>query len=389
MDLFSDHVRQNPFPAYGIARRECPVFHVPPPFDAWMVFDYATVKAVLSDHGTFSSRVPGPPWFIFSDPPEHLRLRGLISRAFTPRTITNLDARIRQISKELLDAMIERPQKDLATDYSVPLPMRVIAEMIGIPADDWPRYRRWSDSILKISYARGGGPEAQAAMSEFTAVTGEMGDYLIDLILRCRANPGDDLLTRLVQAELDGQKLSHAEILGFFQLLVVGGQETTVNLINNAVLCLASHPDQLTLLRERPELLGSAIEEVLRFRSPIQWLMRAPTRDIEVHGNRIPTRSIILTMIGSANRDEAQFPSADRFDITRQPNAHLAFGHGAHFCMGAALSRVEAKIALTDLLQRTKSWHLPTADSWPPRQALHVHGPQELPIQFEVIPGQS
>jgi cytochrome P450 len=220
-------------------------------------------------------------------------------------------------------------------------------------------------------------------MGEFMAVTAEMSAYLADMIEQRRAAPRDDLLTRLVEAEVDGDRLTHEEILGFFQLLVVGGQETTTNLIDNAILCLIENPDQLARLQAAPNLLPAAIEEVLRHRSPVQWLMRTPTRDVGVHGQVIPAGRLVLAMIGSANRDPVQFPDANRFDIMRDPNPHIAFGHGIHFCLGAPLSRLEARIALADLLGRTKDIRLASDEPWEPRQALNVHGPARLPIRFE------
>jgi cytochrome P450 len=383
MDFFSDEMRRDPYPVYDQLRNRSPVFHVPPPFDAWLIFDYEGVKRALHDHDTFSSGVPAPRnWFLFSDPPRHTKLRALILRAFVPRVVANLEPRIRALSRELLDRTIERGEMDLAADYSVPLPMRVIAEMIGIPGTDWPRFKRWSDGILKLSYTRSGSEEAAKSMSEFAAVTAEMSTYLEDMIAQRRAAPKDDLLTRLVEAEVEGERLDHEEILGFFQLLVVGGQETTTNLINNAVLCFVEHPDQLARLRAAPGLLPSAIEEVLRYRSPIQWMMRTPRREVEVHGQVIPAGKLVLPMIGSANRDPRQFRDADRFDIMREPNPHLAFGHGIHSCLGAPLARLEARIALTDLLERLKDFALASAAPWEPRQALHVHGPARLPIRF-------
>ncbi len=353
-DFFSDEMRRDPFPVYDRMRRHSPLLHIPPPFDAWLIFDYEGVKRALSDHETFSSRVPAPEnWFIFFDPPSHTKLRALISRAFTPRVVANLEPRIRELSRDLLDQTIERGEMDLAADYAVPLPMMVIAEMIGMPLVDWPRFKRWSDAILRLSYARSDREAAARAYGEFVVVTAEMSTYLADMIEQRRAVPQDDLLTRLIEAEVDGQRLTHEEMLGFFQLLVVAGQEATANLINNAVLCLADNPDQLARLRAEPGLLPSAIEEVLRFRSPLQWLMRTPTRDVRVHGQMIPAGRLVLAMIGSANRDPSQFPDADRFDIARDPNPHVAFGHGIHFCLGAPLSRLEARIALADILGST------------------------------------
>jgi cytochrome P450 len=269
--------------------------------------------------------------------------------------------------------------------------MMVISEMIGIPTSDWPRFRHWSDVILKLSYSMPGmeaDEEAATAISGFTAVSEEMDAYLTKMIAQRRTAPKDDLLTRLVEAEVDGERLTQAEILGFFQLLVVAGQETTTNLINNAVLCLLENPDQLARLWAAPDLLPLAIEEVLRYRSPLAWLMRTPRRDMEMHGQVIPAGKLVLAMVGSANRDPKQFPGAARFDITRNPNPHIAFGHGIHSCIGAALARMETKIALSELLPRLKNLELATNEPWQPRKALHVHGPTRLPIRFKpAMPG--
>jgi cytochrome P450 len=384
MDFFSDEMRRDPYPAYDRVRSACPVLHVPPPFDGWMIFDYEDVKRALSDHDAFSSRVPAPRnWFLFSDPPGHTKMRALISRAFTPRSIAGLAPRIRDLSRQLLDGAIERGEMDLAADYAVPLAMKVISGMIGIPDADWSRFRGWSDAIVKISYSRSGDEYADRVMGDFASTTAEMSAYLAEMIEERRSAPRDDLLTRLIEAEVDGERLEHEEILGFFQLLVVGGQETTANLIDNAILCLLEHPDQLARLGAAPGLLPSAIEEVLRHRSPLLWVMRTPRRDVELHGRTIPAGALVLPMIGAANRDPAVFPEPGRFDIAREPNPHVAFGHGIHACLGAALSRLEAGIALPDLLGRLKGLERASDEPWEPRQALNVHGPSRLPIRFE------
>ena len=385
MNIFSDEARRNPFPMYDQLRSGSPVLQVPPPFDLWMIFDYEGVKRALGDQDAFSSAVPAPKdWFIFHDPPRHTKLRSLISRAFIPRVVTSLEPRIRELSRELLNKTIERGEMDLAVEYAVPLPMMVIAQLIGIPVADWPRFRQWSDVILKLSYTLRGldAEEAARHFSAFAEVTAEMNSYLAEMIKQRRESPQDDLLTRLVEAEVDGQHLTHDEILGFFQLLVVGGQETTANLINNAILCLLENPDQLALLRQRMDLLPSAIEEVLRHRSPLQWLMRTPRHDVEMQGRVIPAKKLVLAMIGSANRDPKQFENPARFDITRHPNPHLAFGNGIHFCLGAPLSRMEARIALSDVLGRLDGLELAGAEPWEPRKALPVHGPARLPVRF-------
>src|SRR6266542_287801 len=359
MNLFADEIRRNPYPVYDQLRSRSPVLH-DPQSGLWMIFDYEGVKRALNDHDTFSSRHGPAEWLLFLDPPRHTKLRALISQAFTPRSVANLEPRIRELSRELLDQTIERGQMDLAADFSVPLPMRVIAEMLGIPVADRPRFQHWSDVILNMSYTIPGdaGLAAKAASEEVRAVTAEMNAYLTGVLQERRVAPRDDLLTRLVNAEVDGKGLAQEEILGFFQLLLVGGQETTTNLINNALLCFIENPDQLACLEAAFDLLPSAIEEVLRYRSPLQWMFRATRRDVELHGEVIPAGKLVLAMIGSANRDPQQFRDADRFDIRRDPNPHLAFGHGIHFCLGASLSRLEARIALADVLERVKGFAL-------------------------------
>ncbi len=388
MDLFSDDTRRDPYPAYEQLRLGSPVFHLAA-LDLWMIFDFEGVRRALVDHDAFSSDlslVPGQGnpgrWFIFFDPPRHTKLRALISQAFTPRVVAGLEPRTRELSRQLLDETIERGEMDLANDFAIPLPMRVIAEVLGVPGADWPRYRRWSDVILKIANTISKDDAAAKAIQDYREVTAEMRAWLPELIAQRRADHPGDLLTRLVGAEVDGQRLTQEEILSFVQLLLVGGQETTANLINNAILCFLDDPSQLARLRAAPELLPSAIEEVLRYRSPLQWMPRATRRDVEVHGRVIPAGKVVLPMIGSANRDPKQFSEAGRFDITRDPNPHVAFGHGIHACLGAPLARLEARIALADFLERVEGFELASDEPWEPRQVLGVHGPSRLPIRL-------
>jgi cytochrome P450 len=386
MDFFSPEIRRNPFPVYDRLRTTAPLMHEPS-FGAWMIFDYAGVKEALTDDDRFSSSMftagrGSPEWMIFLDPPRQPKLRGLISRAFTPKAIAELAARIRELSRELLDKVADRSEMDVAGDFATPLPMIVISEMIGVPAAEWPRFRRWSDGILKLSHTISAGAGAAAAVAEYGTVRTEMGAYLHALIEERRTMPRDDLLTRLVQAEVDGERLTDQEILGFVELLLVAGQETTSNLIANAVLCFADHPDQLERLAAAPELMPKAIEEVLRFRSPVQWVFRATKCDVEMHGQTIPAGKLVLPIIGSANRDPLVFVDPNRFDIAREPNPHIAFGHGIHFCLGAPLARLEASIALPDLLSRLGQFEL-AEEGWEPRSALHVLGPTRLPVRFE------
>jgi len=382
-DIFSDANRRNPFPIYDQVRAASPVFHHGE-FGLWMIFDYAGVERALTEYESFSSRY-GPDWIIFTDPPRHSKLRALISRAFTPRSIANLETRIAELSKGLLDELIPRGEMDLAVDYAFVLPLMVIAEMLGIPLADRPRFRQWNQIMMEMSHTipTRKTPQAMKATSDFITATGEMGEYLTRMLELRRADPRDDLLTRLDQAQVDGQRLTHNEILGFFQVLLLAGSETTTNLINNAILCFIEHPDQLARVREQPDLLPSAIEEVLRFRSPLQWMYRVARSDITIGGQTIPAGKLVLAMIGSANRDPAQFSNPNEFDIARQPNPHLAFGKGIHFCMGAPLARLEGRIAISDLLTRLKNVRLATEEPWEPGKGLHGHGPARLPIRFD------
>ena len=393
MNLFSDEIRRNPFVFYEQMRCQAPVFHEPRS-DLWMLFDYESVKRALNDQESFSSNPmtanhPAPQWIIFMDPPRHTKLRALISKAFTPRVIANLEPRIKELSRELLDEQAPRGEMDLATQYAVPLPMKVIAELIGIPIGDWARFRHWSDVILKLSYVVRGisDPEEAAKIgAEISPVMAEIKTYLPALIEQKKTQPKEDLLTGLALAEVDGERLSEEEIIGFFQLLIVAGQETTANLINNAMLCFLEHPAEFEKLRQSPGLLPGAIEEALRYRSPIQWTFRSTRTDVEMHEQVIPKGKLLLAVMGSANRDPKTFHDPDRFDMTRDPNPHVAFGHGLHFCIGAALARMEARIALTDLMARFQRIELASDRPWEPRKALHVHGPSSLPIRFEAVP---
>jgi cytochrome P450 len=390
MNLFSDDTRRNPFPLYEQARAFSPLFHEASG-DIWMLFDYEGVKRALTDHEAFSSHLasainhPTPQWLVFLDPPRHSKLRALISKAFTPKVVTSLEPKIRQLACELLDKNLSAGEMDLASAFSIPLPMMVIAGMIGIPPEDWPRFNRWSDAILRLSQTVRGMKTEDAASSgeDYVKVTAEMREYLPALVESRKTKPQDDLLTKLIEAEVDGVHLTEEELLGFFQLLVVGGQETTTGLINNAIISLVENPDQLQRLRSTPELLPSAIEEVLRFRSPFQFLYRGTLQDVEMHGQTIPKGKLVLAVLGSANRDAKQFPNPNAFDIARNPNPHLAFGHGIHFCIGAPLSRLEARVALPEILKRMKTIELAETKPWEPRKSLHVHGPTRLPIRFQ------
>jgi len=269
---------------------------------------------------------------------------------------------------------------DVTADFADPLPLTVIAEMLGVGTEDRGPLKRWSDAILGLGDTVFGGERAARAVAQFAAARKEMEAGLPAILELRRRMPQDDLLTRLVEAEVDGERLTEPEILDFFQLLLFAGSETTTNLISSTVLCLMENRDQLARLRSDPELLTPALEEVLRYRGPVQLVFRATRNDILINRRTIPAGKLVLAMVGSANRDPRQFRHADRFDITRSPNQHVAFGHGIHFCIGAALARLEARVALEEFLKRFDEFH--SAGPWEPRTGLNVHGPRRLPIRF-------
>lgn len=382
-----ERLRQNPYPVYSAMRRFRPVLH-DRMHDVWLLFDYESVKRALNDHAAFSSAVtpPGggstPDWLIFHDEPRHAKLRRIIAQAFTPRSIAALEPHVRELSRELLDTLVPRGEMDLVTEYAEPLPTMVIAGMIGIPPEDRATFLRWAHAILNLGYAVTGGERAARAAREYVAVSEEMKIALGSAMDARRRFPRDDLLTRLVEAELDGERLTEEEILGFVKLLLSAGTETTTNTLANAIVALLDHPDQLAQLRRQPELMPQAIEEVIRYRSPVQIVFRCTRTDVELRGQRIPAGALVLPVVGSANHDARQFAHPHRFDITRDSSSHVAFGHGIHFCLGAALARLELRVALPDLLARLPGLARAGARRWEPRDAPLVHGPKHLPIRF-------
>jgi len=384
MDLFAPEHRRDPYPTYAAVRAATPVVHVP---DArsWVVLGYDAVKRVLTDHAVFRSdaapaRGQAFEWLLFMDPPRHTRLRALIGRAFTSRAIAALEPVIRRLAEDRIAATIDRGEIDVVAELATPVPMMVIAALIGLPADDWPMLARWSEAIVQLGNTIVGGDGARAG-AVFAAADVEMAAYFRAAIAVRRTAPRDDLLTRLVTAEVDGELLAEHELIRFCQLLLVAGTETTTNVIDNALVCFAEHPDQLARVRADPALLAPAVEEVLRVRTPVQAMFRATAEPVELDGVAVPAGAFVIAMIGAANRDPRRFPAPDAFDIGRTPNPHLAFGHGIHFCVGAPLARLEATIVLDALLRRWASFEL--ADpAWPSRPAFHVHGPSALRILF-------
>ncbi|HZC05007.1 MAG TPA: cytochrome P450 [Ktedonobacterales bacterium] len=362
--MTSLHVKQAPwgvksdlFSWYTRMRRESPVF-VDPRSGVVSVFGYDDTQRVLSDYASFSSErgVHNPSEeqalsasMISSDPPRHRRLRNLVTQAFTPRAVARLEPRISAIATDLLDRLRARryEQVDFIEEFAAPLPVIVIAELLGVPAERRADFRRWSDTLVSNGGERGWASLADAQR--------EMSSFFGQMIAQRRAEPRDDLISHLVEAEIGGQRLTPVELIGFCMLLLVAGNETTTNLLGNAILSVDEQPEAWERLRAAPQDIPAAIEEVLRYLSPVQSMFRQARGEERLGDIVTHPGQPVIAWIGSANRDETQFADADRFDISRAPNRHLAFGYGIHFCLGAPLARLEGRIALEALAQRAQA----------------------------------
>ncbi len=377
-----------PYEWYRQTSETQPVYY-DPAWDAWHVFRYADVVRILSDHTTFSSDVSqysqsenydnGPigSSILRMDPPRHRQLRSLVTQAFTPRMVAQMESRIKEITNGLLDQVAAKGEMDAIRDLAYPLPVTVIAELLGIPAELREDFKRWSDALVA-----GDGEtteeEGQALLQEI----GGMFGYFTQVLNERRAQPQNDLVSALLTAEVDGEHLSDLELLGFCGLLLVAGNETTTNLIGNLILCLDENPDTVERLRANRALVPGAIEEALRYYAPIKTMTRYTTTETTIGDQRIEAGKLIIPWFSAANRDEAEFPDADRFDIEREPNRHLGFGRGIHFCLGAPLARLEVKTALNTMLDRLPgTWQVPDVPLEPIKRFL-VFGTKNLPLTW-------
>jgi cytochrome P450 len=409
-DPFSPAWRDDPYPKYRELRDRAPV-HWSPEAGVWCVSRHEDVMAVLRSHDVFSSRammtqlmlggeqeppvtlgslwfaarlmlrarinpfqLPNVPSLIASDGERHTLLRAIVNRGFTPRQIADWEARAREIVAGCMQKL-GSGDFDVVRDLAVPLPVTVIAEMLGIEPERLHDFKRWSDTVIDNATGAGrANPFGPAVLDAFA----EMTTYVVRIARERRRRPADDLISQLVSIN-GGEGLSPLELVQFVTLLLVAGNETTTNLIGNASAALLAHPDQLARVAADPSLVPAAVEEVVRFDSPVQLVFREALADAEIAGVRIPAGAVVVPLIGSANRDERRFPDPDRFDVTRNPQGHVGFGFGKHFCLGASLARLEAKVALEALLpalsrRRCAEARLPRIDSF------LVRGPSRLPL---------
>ncbi|APU14021.1 MULTISPECIES: cytochrome P450 family protein [Actinoalloteichus] len=392
IDDFEKVVLSDPHQAYRVLRADGPVrkMQMPDGMKAWVITRYDEARAALADPALQKAPPAGgmaeqglqqldddfsddlAANLITVDPPEHTRLRKLVTKAFTSRRVEALRPRIEQIADELLDEMANHTEVDLLDAFAFPLPMTVICEFLGVPDEDRDDFRQWSKYLLDVDSAEAG------------PVSASMAAYLMRLIATKRDDPGDDLLTALIQARDDDDRLSEQELVSMVFVLLLAGHETTVSLISNGVLALLRHPEQLAALTADPGLLPGAVEEFLRFDGPIHLAtLRWATTDLTLHGASVAAGEPVLVSLLSANRDASRFDDPDRFDITRKPESHLAFGHGIHYCLGAALARLEGEIAFGRLLARFPDLSLagePEALQW--RHSTLIRGVERLPVRL-------
>jgi cytochrome P450 len=387
--------RADPYPTYERLREQTPVLATPIGMlvlsrhaDCVRLLHHPTTSTDQRNSALYQAFVQNlevdpfegrEPSFLFLDPPDHTRLRGLVSHAFTPRRVRDLGTRIAEIVDELIDEHIEAGEMEVIEDFAYLLPVRVICELLGVPTKDHEIFKDWSRQL-----ARGLDPEfmlPQETVAKMQAASEALQTYFEELIGERRKEPGPDMLSALIGAEEAGDKLTHGELLSTLGLLLIAGHETTVNLIGNAVLQFSRHPDQYAKLCADRSLTKSAIEEVLRFDPPVQITGRISMIDLEFDGHVLSKGQQGLCLIGGANRDPGEFgPSAPLFDITRTPNNHVAFGAGIHFCLGANLARLEAQTAIEALARRVGPFELADEPSY--RENFVLRGLSRLPIEF-------
>jgi len=384
VDLMSgEFFAGDPYPAFAWMRREAPVYH-DEANDLWGVATYRDVKTLGTDSATFSNADGSRPKFvpmpmmIDTDPPEHTRRRKLVSAGFTPRRIAVLERNARRVCDELIDSVSQQGGCDFVRDLAAPLPLIMIGDMLGVSADDRAKLLRWSDDMLRSQ----GDPDP-AALESATAAFTEYMEYMHPVFdERRRTGRDDDLVGILVHADIEGDPLDDDTLIFETLLILIGGDETTRHVLSGGMLALLENPEQLAALRADPNGIPRAVEEMLRWVSPIKNMARTTTRDVTLSGVAIPEGAQLLALYPSANRDETVFPDADAFDVARDPNPHLAFGFGTHFCLGNQLARLELRVMFEQLLMRLPDIRLASEGPLAYRKANFVSGLEALPVEF-------
>jgi cytochrome P450 len=389
-NLFAPDTRANPYPLYAELRRNAPVQQVDP-VGFWAISRYDDVLAVLKNPRLYSSegfrlfsqkswlpRNPIEGTLLAMDPPRHDRLRALITRAFGATALARLEPRIRACAEELTSRLPSGRTVDFVEAFSMHLPSIVIGTLLGLPTSTHEHFKRWANDLVNIPGVADDDLAAQARTRQSLA---EMDGYLNEAMDERRRHPKDDFVSDLLRVQVDGESPTPLELMGFLNLLLVAGLETTVHLLNFLVQSLSDHPDALARVREDRSKVPAFVEEVLRYHSPVQSVLRLTTAEVELHGVRLPPGTPVLALLGSANRDETHFSEPDRFDITRTGTNNMPFGHGAHFCLGAALARMEARISLETLLQRFQRFEVKT-DRFEWNYSLTVRGPWVMPVEL-------
>jgi cytochrome P450 len=392
--LLDPQVLADPYPLHRELRERMPV-HWDPYLHSWVVTRYADVVEVLNKFS--ADRTPSAErlaalgmhrlapiaevmvrQMLFLDPPDHTRVRALAHAAFTPRRIEHLRERIAAITDELIDAVAQKGEMDVMADLANPLPAIITAEMLGVPTEDHPRLKLWSEAFAEML---GNFQHNPGRTDRVLQTLTEMTEYFSEAVARARTAPSRGLISALAQANIDGDRLDDDDVIANVIVTMVGGQETTTNLIGNGLLTLLRHPDAMQRLQREPHLMPQAVEELLRYESPSQHTARIAPRDVVLGGQEIKGGSAVIAVMAAANRDPERFAEPDILDLTRPDNRHLAFGWGAHFCFGAPLARMEGAIAFSKLLTRLRDLRLgaPTVQ-WRPN--LGLRGLSSLPVEF-------
>ncbi|HEX5366297.1 MAG TPA: cytochrome P450 [Acidimicrobiales bacterium] len=388
---YSRELHEDPYPVYRWMREEAPLYRNDE-LDFWALSRFDDLWTVVHDPETYSSArgvtltanaaeaddegmADVLPVMIQMDPPRHDELRKLVKGPFTPRQVGRLEDSVRRIARELLANFVEHGEANLVADFAAPLPTMVIADMLGVDRADLPMFRRCSDAVIR------GDSDDRADRRAAVAAGQELAAYFSHIVADRRQDPRDDLVTQLAHSHEGDARLSELEILGFCFLLLAAGNETTMNLISNSAVLLDRYRDQRALLVDDPSLMRDAIEELLRYDSPVQVLVRTTTRDVELYGEVVPADSKVALVFGAANRDDREFDDPDRLDLRRRPERHLAFGHGVHYCLGAALARLEGKVAYEELLAHIPDFSV-TTDHVERVHTGIIRGVERLPIAF-------